>query len=100
MENLLTCIFELLIGNLLLINPVGFTSGIIIVFGLILTAAGMISAIKYFRTDAEAAARENSLAKGMTFALFGLFCVFKSEWFLGAFPLLTILYKQKTDTLT
>lgn len=29
--NLLTCIFELLVGILLLINPVGFTSGIIIV---------------------------------------------------------------------
>lgn len=92
MENLLTCVFELLIGILLLINPVGFTSGIIIAFGLFLTAAGMISAIQYFRTDAETASRENGLAKGMTFALLGLFCVFKSEWFLGAFPLLTILY--------
>ena len=92
MENLLTCIFELLIGILLLINPVGFTSGIIIAFGLFLTAAGIISAIQYFRTDAEAASKENGLAKGIIFALFGLFCVFRSEWFLGAFPLLTILY--------
>ena len=90
--NLMTCVFEILIGILLLINPVGFTSGIIIAFGLFLTIAGVISVIKYFRTDAETASKENGLAKGMTFALFGLFCVFKSEWFLGAFPLLTTLY--------
>ena len=32
--NLLTCIFEILVGILLLIDPVGFTSGIIVVFGV------------------------------------------------------------------
>ncbi len=59
--NLMTCVFEILIGILLLINPVGFTSGIIIAFGLFLTAAGIISVIKYFRTDAETASKENGL---------------------------------------
>lgn len=51
--NLLTCIFEILVGILLLIDPVGFTSGIIIVFGIVLAVIGLVSLFKYFRTDAE-----------------------------------------------
>ena len=47
--NLLTCIFEVLVGILLLINPVGFTSGIIIVFGIILAVTGVVSLFNYFR---------------------------------------------------
>lgn len=90
--NLLTCIFEILVGILLLIDPVGFTSGIIIVFGIVLAVIGVIGLFKYFRMDAEAAAQENGLVKGLIFAIFGLFCAFKSEWFIITFPLLTVLY--------
>lgn len=90
--NLLTCIFEILVGILLLINPVGFTSGIIIVFGIVLAVIGVISLIRYFRADAETASQENGLVKGLIFAIFGLFCAFKSEWFIITFPLLTVLY--------
>ena len=39
---LLTCAVELVIGILLLINPVGFTTGIIIVLGLALMVAGLV----------------------------------------------------------
>ena len=90
--NLLTCIFEILVGILLLIDPVGFTSGIIIVFGIVLAVIGVVSLFKYFRMDAETAAQENGLVKGLIFAIFGLFCAFKSEWFIITFPLLTVLY--------
>ena len=41
--NLLTCIFEIMVGILLLIDPVGFTSGIIVVFGIVLAVIGAIS---------------------------------------------------------
>lgn len=90
--NLLTCIFELLVGILLLINPVGFTSGIIIVFGIVLAVVGAVSLFRYFREDAETAAEEQGLTKGLIFVLLGLFCAFKSEWFIITFPLLTVLY--------
>ncbi len=90
--NLLTCIFEILVGILLLINPVGFTSFIIVVFGVVLAAMGVLSLGKYFRSDAEKASQESGLAKGLIFAIFGLFCAFKSEWFIITFPLLTVLY--------
>lgn len=35
---------------------------------------------------------KNSLAKGLLFAGSGLFCIFKSEWFFAAFPLLSTFY--------
>lgn len=90
--NLLTCIFEVLVGILLLINPIGFTSGIIIVFGIILAVTGIISLFRYFRENPETAAQESGLAKGLIYIVFGLFCAFKSEWFIITFPLLTVLY--------
>lgn len=89
---LFACIFEVLVGILLLIDPVGFTSGIIIVFGIVLTLIGAVSLFKYFRADAETAAKERSLTKGLIFVIFGLFCAFKSEWFVITFPLLSVLY--------
>lgn len=90
--NLLTCIFEVLVGILLLINPIGFTSGIITVSGIILAVTGVVSLFSYFRENPETAAQESGLAKGLIFIGFGLFCAFKSEWFIITFPLLTVLY--------
>ncbi len=90
--NLLTCIFELLLGILLLIDPLGFTNGIIVIFGIVLVVIGAVNLFKYFRSSAEKASQEGSLAKGIIFVLFGLFCAFKSEWFIVTFPLLTVLY--------
>lgn len=91
-SNLLTCISEILIGILLLIDPVGFTSSIIVVFGIILTILGISNLFSYFRNDVEIASQQSSLAKGLVFGVFGLFCVLKSEWFIATFPILTILY--------
>lgn len=90
--NILTCIFEILVGILLLIDPVGFTSGIIIAFGVVLGVLGVVSLVKYFRTDAQKAAEQSGLAKGLVYIIAGLFCAFKSEWFIVTFPLLTVLY--------
>lgn len=90
--NLLMCAAELLIGILLLIDPVGFTSGIIIVLGVCLTILGIFSLINYFRVSPEKAAAQSGLAKGLIFCIIGLFCAFKSSWFIVTFPLLTVLY--------
>lgn len=91
-EPLFTCIAEILVGILLLINPAGFTSAIIIVCGVVAAVIGLASLVNYFRADAETASREHRLSKGILLLLFGLFCAFKSEWFLLTFPLLTVLY--------
>ena len=91
-DNLLMCFAELLVGILLLINPIGFTSGIIITLGIILALNGLHCCIRYFREDPEEAAEQGSLVKGLIFLITGLFCAFKSEWFFATFPVLTVIY--------
>ena len=85
-------IAEILVGILLLVNPVGFTSWIIIAFGIVLVFVGLISVIQYFRTPAPEAALKKSLVIGILAILLGLWCVLKNEWFIALFPLLTTLY--------
>ena len=50
-------LLEILVGVLLLINPVGFTSGIIIGAGLVLLLVGIVCIIKYFRAEPQEAAK-------------------------------------------
>ena len=86
------CFFELLVGILLLINPVNFTSGIIIALGVLLLPIGIIEIMVYFRLEPLEAAKRQSLTKGLVVILAGLFCIFKTNWFIVTFPLLTIMY--------
>ena len=83
---------ELIIGILLLVNPIGFTSGIIIAFGIVLMIMGISTTIKYFRTEPEEAAVSQILVKGLLMLLAGAFCVFNSHWFIATFPVLTLVY--------
>ena len=86
------CLFELIVGVLLLVNPVGFTSGIIMATGIALMIFGIIETVKYFRTSAEEAFLGQTLVKGLVSLLVGAFCTFKTEWFIITFPVLTIIY--------
>lgn len=90
--NIVMCIMEIITGVLLLIDPIGFTTGIIILLGILLTAAGIKNIVRYFRTEPETARQENSLVKGLLFTSGGLFCILETDWFFAAFPLLTVLY--------
>lgn len=90
--NLLMCIAELVIGILLLMDPVGFTNSIIVLLGVLLIVVGAKEIFCYFRDDPETASQNSSLAKGLLFAGGGLFCILKSEWFFAAFPLLSTFY--------
>lgn len=83
---------EIAVGILLLINPVGFTRGIIIGVGALVALAGAWAMLEYFRTPPAQAAMQKKLAKGLSLLLMGLFCMANSAWFLAAFPLLTVLY--------
>lgn len=85
-------IVELIVGILLLIDPVGFTSAIITAFGVILMICGFINAVKYFRADPEEAALRQFLAKGLAELLAGMFFAVCSGWFVATFPVLTLLY--------
>ena len=89
-------IFELVVGVLLMINPVNFTVGIITAAGVVLILYGIISIIKYFRLDAETAAAGQTLAQGLCMMLLGTFCTMKGQWFIATFPVLTMIYGATT----
>lgn len=91
-NGIIVCLFEILVGILLLINPVAFTVGIITVAGIVLVVLGLINTVTYFRCSALAAARGQFLMKGILSMLAGFFCIFDSQWFIATFPLLTIVY--------
>ncbi len=85
-------ICELVIGIILLINPVGFTAGIIVAVGAVLIVTGVISIFRYFRAEPAAAVVGQSLTRGLISIVVGGFCIINSRWFIVTFPLLTILY--------
>lgn len=83
---------EVIIGILLLVSPVTFTSGIIVAFGIVLIVMGIGATIKYFHTEPEEAAIRQLLVKGLLALLAGTFCAFNSHWFIVTFPVLTLVY--------
>lgn len=86
------CLFELIVGILLLINPIGFTTLIILSAGIVLMIQGMIEIVKYFLTNIKEATLEQTLTKGLLSLLAGGFGVLKTDWFIATFPVLTIIY--------
>lgn len=90
--SIITCILEIVVGVLLLINPVGFTSGIIMGAGVLMCLGGLLSIVRYFMMKPEIAAQKQLLFKGLIALMAGAVCITKYDWFLSAFPLLTVLY--------
>lgn len=91
-NSIILSLCEVIVGILLLLNPVGFTTGIIIFLGIVLLTLGVASIVQYFRAEPAVAAVKQSLTRGCIEMLAGAFCVTKSGWFIATFPLLTILY--------
>ncbi|MFG6394435.1 MAG: DUF308 domain-containing protein [Lachnospiraceae bacterium] len=86
------CICEIIVGVLLMVNPVVFTAGIITAAGILLLLTGAFTILKYFRTDPFEAMLEQGLVKGICAISGGILCVFKKELIITTFPLLTVLY--------
>lgn len=91
-NGILVCLFEIVVGILLLINPIGFTTGIITISGIVLLIVGVISIIKYFRAGVEEAVMGQYLVKGLAAVVAGAFCAFRARWFIVTFPALTVIY--------
>lgn len=89
---LAACAAELLAGTLLLLNPVKFTSAVITGVGIILIVLGTVEGVEYFKADPREAAMGQTLTKSLILFLAGVFCAVRQDWFLAAFPVLTILY--------
>lgn len=88
MEGVLFGIAKAVLGILLLINPIGFSSNIIKLAGVALLIVGVISLIGYFRTDPEEAHVGQGLMIALCAMIGGGFCLLHTEWFIATFPLL------------
>ncbi len=84
--------FEVLVGILLIIDPEGFTSGIIVALGIALLFGGIWQVVQYFKQEPEEAAKGQAFLVGMIMLLGGAFLALRSKWLIHVIPLLTILY--------
>ena len=89
---LLTILFLVLIGILLLIDPATFGITIIKVAGVLFVALGVFDLVKYFRAEPTEAAKGQGFSSGVTMISIGCFCFFGSGWFKDTFPVLAVLY--------
>ena len=91
-SNMILALCEIIVGVLLLVDPIGFTVGIVTFLGAVLLLGGIVSIIQYFRTAPEEAALGQRLALGLLEGMIGLFCILRSGWFVATFPLFTVIY--------
>lgn len=83
---------ELMVGILLVINPLEFTSIILVALGVLSLFFGIVNIIRYFKEAPEEASWGQNLTRGLLGVTAGLFFIFQGGWFVEAFPLLTELY--------
>lgn len=91
-NSLLLCLFEAVVGVLLLVNPVGFTAGILMALGIVLLFVAVFSIIGYIRMEAVEAAGSGKLLWGLLSLVAGYVLVFHSEWLINAFPVFSFFY--------
>lgn len=89
---IIMCVCEIIVGVLLLLDPLSFTSSIIKVAGILLILNGVYSVFLYFKTNPVEAQKEQKLVQGLSYISCGLFCFFYTQWFITTFPLLTVIY--------
>lgn len=90
--SILTILFMIVVGILLLVNPATFGVVIIKIVGVLLAVLGVYDLIKYFRAKPEEAAKGTAFYSGAILITVGLFCFFGSDWFVDVFPVLAVLY--------
>lgn len=83
---------EFIIGILLLVNPVGFTGGIIKAAGILLLLLSVFWIVSYFREPIQVGMEKRNLAKGLICLIGGLFCLAGTDWIIAVFPTLTMMY--------
>ncbi len=90
--SIILAVMEIVVGILLLIDPLGFTGSIIVGAGVVAILSGVISIVRYFMTTPDQAAHGQYLFRGVVSIMAGAVAVGKSGWFISAFPLLTVIY--------
>ncbi len=91
-SSILTTVFLIVVGILLLVNPGTFAIIIIKIAGVLLAALGVFDLVKYFRAAPEEAAKGSSFFSGAVMITAGFICIFSGSWFIAVFPVLAVIY--------
>ena len=90
--SLMLAVCELLLGILLLVNPMGLTSFVIIALGVLLLLLGVLHLFQYIRLPREEAAKTWNLATGAGLLAIGISIIANQPWMLEMVGTLTTLY--------
>ena len=85
-------LIEILIGLIMIFNPVGLTTGILDILGIALFILGIVYMIRYFRDDPAIAAQKLNLFHGSVLIFAGGFLFIESEAIINGFPFLALVY--------
>ena len=91
-SGMLSVLFLIVVGVLLLYNPSFFAVAIIRIAGILFLLLGIWDVIKYFRMKPEEAAKGSGFYSGMLMVTVGLFSIFGENWFVRVFPVLAVVY--------
>ncbi len=83
---------ELLLGILLLVNPKGLTTAVIIGVGIVLIAVGIFKLFRYIRMPREEASLTWDLAEGAGLIALGIIAITHQPWLVQVLDTLTALY--------
>ena len=90
--SLMLAVCELLLGILLLVNPVGLTSFVITALGVIVLLLGALHLYQYIRLPREEAAKTWKLAIGTGLLAIGISVIVNQPWMVEMLGTLTTLY--------
>ena len=90
--SILTVIFMIIVGILLLIDPIKYAMIIIRVAGVLLAVFGLYDIIKYFRTDPLEAAQGTGFFSGAIMIAIALLILLGGRWIAEVFPALSVLF--------
>ena len=91
-QSIILILFLLVIGIMLLVNPVAFAALIIKIAGLGLIIVGAVNLVKYFQAEPDVAAKGMNFFVGAVMISVGVFAFFATGWFVSVFPILAVLY--------
>jgi len=89
---LIIFIFELLVGIFLLIEPEKFTRFVIILFGAVMLLVGVINLVRFIRYSKADQSEPIILVSAVISLIIGAICVFATDFIIGLFSVLTLIY--------
>ncbi len=88
----LSSLIQIVLGILLLINPLGFTEVIFIILGIAMVIGGILNIINYFIEDKEIAREERTLFFGLLLSILGFTVLFSVKWIISTLPIISVIY--------